>query len=237
MARPTTPCLNTGAEHLRKDGDDVESHGVLDPHQPVGNDDPAVRSKSTLDDGVPGRRDQVLDSALPADPDVIGRALQHLGDGPQLTPRARESREADHLVMVETAIPQGPGGILRDFEIAAAQQLGHRAVVDSPELHDQARLPRAAPLHARVRPLPAPGWRLVRTGRRSLSREYLDSSVQSVCPRHLPDPDHSPASSRGAPPLGAWRGASPWEPRPLEGYPARSPGPRTHACGRAATRP
>src|SRR5689334_3441723 len=81
-ARPITPCWNTGPNMPGKmvttsNLISVAVFRVLDPEQPVGHDD-AAGGDVDLDDGVLRRRDQVLDRALPADPDVVRRALEDL---------------------------------------------------------------------------------------------------------------------------------------------------------------
>src|SRR5690242_12712829 len=148
MARPITPCLKTGpniAGKIVTMSNLIVSARVLEPEHPVGHDDaPALEVDG--DDGVPGRGDQPLDRPLPAHPHVIGGPLQDLVDDAGPGARGGEDLEADHLPVIEVALLQRPLLLVGDFQVATAEELGQRPVVDAAELEHNAGVAVAAPL-------------------------------------------------------------------------------------------
>src|SRR5713226_5806582 len=145
MPRPTTPCSNTGPNMAGKivtTSNLIESSlCVLGLDQPVRDDD-SPRLEVHLQHRVPRGRNQVLDGALAADPDVVGRPLQDLGDRAEVLARAGLHRQPNDLVVVEATVPKRAPGGLRNFQVVAPKQLGHRAVVDAQEFHHQPWLAR-----------------------------------------------------------------------------------------------
>src|SRR5260370_116261 len=194
MPRPTTPCSNTGPNMAGKivttsNLIEISYLCVLGLDQPVRDHD-ATRFEVLLQYRVPRGRDQVLDRALAADPDVVGRPLQDLGDRAQVPARAGLHRQADDLVVVETTVPKRAPSGLRDLQVAAPKQLGHRAVVDAQEFHHQSWLTRPAPFDvalAAVEHQRSPGTEPILE---ICQGNDLDSPVQAVGSGHLSDTDH-----------------------------------------------
>src|SRR5258708_3826246 len=194
MPRPTTPCSNTGPNMAGKivttsNLIEISYLCVLGLDQPVRDHD-APRLEVHLQHRVPRGRDQVLDRALAAHPDVVGRPLQDLGDRAQVLARAGLHRQPHDLVVVEaTVLKRAPGG-LRDLQVAAPEQLRHGAVVDAQEFHHQARLARSAPFD--VAPAAVEHQRSAGTEPilEVCTGNDLDSSVQPVGAGHLSDTDH-----------------------------------------------
>src|SRR5712692_3174247 len=149
MPRPTTPCSNTGPNMAGKivttsNLIEIFLLCVLGLDQPVRDDD-ATRLEIHLQHRVAGGWDQVLDRALAAHPDVVGRPLQDLGDRAEVQARAGLHRQTDDLVVVEPTVPKRAPGGLRVLQVAAPKQLGHRAVVDAQEFQHQPWLSRSVP--------------------------------------------------------------------------------------------
>src|SRR5712692_1526691 len=191
MPRPTTPCSNTGPNMAGKivTTSNLNCLCVLDLDQPVGDDD-APGFEVHLEHRVAGGRDQVLDRALAADPHVVGRPFEDLLDRAQWLARAGQHRETDELVVVIAPLAERPARRFGNFEVAAAEQVRHRAVVDAGELYHEARLARPAPLDLVLRPVEDQCRAGVEPILKICQGNHLDSTDQAVGPRHLSDADH-----------------------------------------------
>src|SRR5260370_7657586 len=121
MPRPTTPCSNTGPNMAGKivttsNLIEISYLCVLGLDQPVRDHD-ATRLEVHLQHRVPRGRDQVLDRALAAHPDVVGRPLQDLGDRAQVLARAGLHRQPHDLLLVEPTVPNRPPAALRALPV------------------------------------------------------------------------------------------------------------------------
>src|SRR5690242_2267550 len=119
---------------------------ILHVEEPVGHHDPTA-GEVDLDDRVLHRRYEVLDRALPADPDVVRRPLQDLCDRAEALARARDHREPHDLMVVELARLERAHVLVWNLEVSATEELGHGSVLDAAELDHKARLTFAAPFH------------------------------------------------------------------------------------------
>src|SRR4029077_6321553 len=151
---------------------------------------------------------EVLDGAFTGDPHVVGWTLEDLSDRAQPQTRAGLDRQPHDLVVVVASLTECTARIVGDFEIPASEQVGHGAVVDAPQLHDQAWVPRTAPFHLALETLEDQCG----TGAESVIEicqgNHLDSAVGAVGPGDLADADQE-----GVPPPGSLRSRGPeWPP-------------------------
>ena len=158
-----------------------------DRHRQV---DDTPRLEVHLEHGILRGRDQVLDGPFPTHPHVVGRPLEDLRDRAQRLPRAGLHRQPNHLVVVEASFRQRPPRVFRHLEIAAAEQVRDRAVVDALELDHQARHAGAAPLDRTLAPVQHQRGARAETIVEICQGYYLDSTVQSICTSHLAHADH-----------------------------------------------
>src|SRR5260370_3556293 len=206
MARPITPCRKAGPNMAGKmvttsNLISVAVFRVLGVEQPVGHHDAATRDVH-LDDGVLGRRDQVLDRTSLADPHIVGRALENLLDHAEVASRAGHDGHAHHLAVGEAPGLQRPHLFVRHLHVASAKQLGHGPVLDAAELDHEAGVALAAPLHLAREAVQQEAGARVEAILEVCQGNHLDSSVQSVRPRHLPDSNHPDTSPLGRRPRG-----------------------------------
>src|SRR5438270_8258680 len=101
MARPTTPCSNTGSNIPGKMvmTSNRISSGVLHLEEPVG-DGHAAGLQVDLEHRIARRGDEELHRASPGDPDVVRGALEHLVNRAHGRARRRSHVEADQLVVI-----------------------------------------------------------------------------------------------------------------------------------------
>src|ERR1700680_4374934 len=196
MARPTTPWSKTGANmpgNIVITSKRIVYLCVLRSDQPFGYDHPASFDVN-LDHGVTCGRDQMLDDAFAANPDVIRRALEDFGDLPQLFARLSEDRKPHHLVVIKPPFCERPHLFLGNFEIPASEQLGDGAVVDAAQFEHQSQLARAAPLHTMLGAVEQERRSRIEAIAEVCQGNHLDSPLESVCAGHLAHPDHAGAS-------------------------------------------
>src|SRR6266851_5878870 len=204
--------LEHGSEHVGEDRDDVKTHlrglpRVLDLDQPVGHDHP-TRLEVHLDDGVARGRDEMLDRAVAADPDVVRRAFEDLCDRAQRLPRAGLHRQSHHLVVVEASLLECAARFVRHLEIPASEQLGHGAVVDADKLHDQTWLAGAAPFDVALTTIEKQRGTLAEPVIEVCQGNHLDSTFSAIGACDLADADQD-----GAPPPCSLRSRGPeWPP-------------------------
>ncbi len=161
--------------------------------QPVRDNDAAGRDVD-LEHRVFGRRDQVLDRPHVADPDVIRRALEDFLDDPQALAGAGHDGQADHLAVVEPSRFERPHLLIRHLEVASADELGHRAVVDAAQLDHEARLSFAAPFDLLLGAVQKQACSRIESVLEVCQGHYLDSTLQPIRTGDLPHPDHAVTS-------------------------------------------
>src|SRR6476660_9561075 len=98
-------------------------------------------------------------------------------------------------MVIEPPLCQRPGVCFRDLEVSAPEKVRDRAVVDTTQLHHQARVAWPAPLDLALHAVKGQGCPCVETFGEVCQGNYLYSSVQTVGSSHLSDPDHSAAPS------------------------------------------
>src|SRR5712691_185649 len=211
-ATTDNPMLEHRAEHGGEDRDDVKSHlrrlpRVFDLDQPVGDDHPS-RFEVDLDHRIAGGRDKVLDRAIAADPHVIRGTFEDFRDRAQVLARAGLHRQPHHLVVVETSLAKCAARFVRHLEIPASEQLGHGAVVDAAELHDQTWLAWPAPFDLALTTIEEQRGTLGEPVVEVCQGNHLDSTVSAVGTGDLADADQA-----GAPPPCSLRSRGPeWPP-------------------------
>src|SRR5256886_6573535 len=209
MARPITPCPKTGPNIAGKMVTTsnfislVSSVvGFVDPQQPVRDHHAAARNID-LELGVFGGRIQVLDRTFTADPDIVGGPLQHLLDDADVGARLSHRHESHHLPVVETTLLQRPHLFVRDLEVPASKEVGHRPIVDPAQLDHQARLRLAAPLGLAVATLEHQARARAEAALEAAQGCDLDSTLDSKRPRDLTDSNHALTSPPDLRPRGA----------------------------------
>src|SRR5215472_14048986 len=135
MARPMTPCRNTGSNRSGKMLSTSKRIllGVLDVKQPVGHGDPGCLHVH-VEYSVSGRRYQVLDALSPGDPDVVGRSRDHVDQRAEVAPALGRDSHADQLMVVPAALGQLPQVRVWHFEVPATLSLSDGPGVDPHEL-------------------------------------------------------------------------------------------------------
>src|SRR6266566_4413708 len=94
--------------------------------------------------------------------------------------------------MVVAPLAESTSGLIRNLEIAAAEKVRHRPVVDTLELHDQTWLAGTAPLDLALAPVEdecRPGVKAIFEICQGVD---LDSAIETVGTEHLADADHEP---------------------------------------------
>src|SRR5712691_8541126 len=96
-------------------------------------------------------------------------------------------------MVVEAALGQRPGLLFGQLDVPAPEQVRHRAVVDSVQLHHQARMPGPAPFDLALGAVDQESGPGVEPISEVCQGYDLYSSFQSVCTGNLSDSDHAPS--------------------------------------------